>query len=256
MRIEGRTALVTGAAGGIGGALVDALLAAGVGPVIACDLDADHLSSVVERAPDRISAHVLDVTDEPAVDAAALAHHDVSILINCHGIVVHESVIEARSVKRFRREMDVNYWGQVNMCRAFAPVLSRAPKSALVNFLSPLAYVTFPFLAPYCATKAACRVLTEAMRAELAEAGTQVMAVFPGTIDTGMMTKLNVPKSPPSVVASAVIAGLRDGREEVWAGESAAEMRSMLKQDPAGLRASAAKQLRVSNLNNAGAPID
>ena len=109
--------------------------------------------------------------------------------------------------------------------------------------------MTFPFLAPYCASKAACRALTEAMRAELAESGTLVMAVLPGTIDTPMMTNLHVPKSGPQTVAQAVVAALRDGQEEVWAGEGAAEMRAMLLEQPDVLKANAAKQLRLADIN-------
>lgn len=252
MRLDGRTALVTGASGGIGSAVVDALVSAGIGRVIACDLNQAGLAALQEIAPDKIVTRALDVTDEAAVAAAAAAHPDVDILINCHGIVVHQSVLEADSIDGFVREMDVNYWGQVRMCRAFAPILNRGSGKALVNFLSPLAYVTFPFLAPYCATKAACRVLTEAMRSELASNGTLVMAVLPGTIDTPMMSNLSVPKGPPSVVADAVITGLRENTQEVWAGEGAEDMRVMLKSDPEALFAGAASQLRLKDINAAG----
>jgi len=254
MRIEQRIALITGASGGIGGALVDSLLAAGAGSIIACDLDPAALAALARRAPDRITTRVLDVTDEAAVAAAAAAHSDVDILINCHGVAVQQAYLEAESLAAFRREMDVNYWGQVLMCRAFAPVLSRRDEGALVNLLSPLAHLTLPFVAPYCASKAACRVLTEAMRAELAAAGVLVMAVYPGSIDTPMMTKVHVPKSGPETVAQAVVEGLRRGLEEVWAGEGAEDMRVMLRTDPAGLTASAAKQLRLADINAAGAP--
>jgi NAD(P)-dependent dehydrogenase (short-subunit alcohol dehydrogenase family) len=255
VRIEQQVALVTGASGGIGGALVDALLGAGVGRVIACDLDPAAMTALARRAPDRITTRALDVTDEAAVAATASAYPDVDILINCHGVAVQQAYLEAESLTAFRREMEVNYWGQVLMCRAFAPVLGRRPGGALVNLLSPLAYLTLPFVAPYCATKAACRALTDAMRAELASAGVLVMGVFPGSIDTPMMTKVKVPKSAPETVACAVVAGLQDGLTEVWAGAGAEDMRAMLKTDPEALFAEAAKQLRLSDINAAGAPV-
>jgi NAD(P)-dependent dehydrogenase (short-subunit alcohol dehydrogenase family) len=255
MMNQGRTALVTGGSGGIGSALVGALLDAGISRVLACDLSSTTLSLVARRSPDRITAIALDVTDEDAVEAAARNHSDIDILINCHGVAVQQSYLEATSLKAFRHEMEVNYWGQVHMCRAFAPVLARAPGNVLVNVLSPLAHVTLPFVAPYCATKAACRALTDAMRAELAAAGTLVMAVYPGSIDTPMMTHVKVPKSSPDVVARAVIEGLHTGAQEVWAGEGAEDMRVMLHSNRAALTTAAAKQLRLSDINAAGTPV-
>ncbi|WP_162256380.1 SDR family NAD(P)-dependent oxidoreductase [Sphingomonas sp. Root710] len=251
MRIEGQVALVTGASGGIGAALVDSLLDAGAARVVACDVQEAALAALARRSP-RIDTLLLDVTDEAAVAAAASGHPDVGILINCHGLAIQQSYLEAPSLAAFRREMEVNYWGQVLMCRAFAPVLMRAEEGALVNVLSPLAYVTFPFVAPYCATKAACRALTDAMRAEFAPAGALVIGVYPGNIDTAMMSNVDVPKSDPHVVAHAVVEGLRSGLQEVWAGASAEEIRDMLKSDPDALIAAAARQLRIANINAAG----
>jgi NAD(P)-dependent dehydrogenase (short-subunit alcohol dehydrogenase family) len=251
MKVEGRVALVTGASGGIGGALVQSLLNAGVKRVIACDLDGVGLAKL-QRSPDeRITAYPLDVTDDIAVAAAAEDFPDVEILINCHGVAVQQSFLEAATLAAFRREMEVNYWGQVLMCRAFAPVLARNDGGALANVLSPLAHVTYPWLGPYCASKAACRALTDAMRAELAEAGTLVMAVYPGIIDTAMMANVNIPKGAPETVAEAVVAGLERGSKEVWAGAGAEETRVMLRDDPASLIEEAAKVLRLADINTA-----
>ena len=256
MKVQGRVALMTGALGGIGRALIDSLLKAGMERVIACDLDDAALTGLQQRSAGRIVAHPLDVTDEDAVAAVAAAHPETDMLINCHGVAVQQSYLEAVSLTPFRREMEVNYWGQVVMCRAFAPVLARRNQGALVDVLSPLAYVTFPFVAPYCATKAACRALTDAMRAELAEAGTLVMAVYPGSIDTPMMANVKVSKSGPETVAQAVVAGLMSDATEVWAGAGAEDMRAMLESDPQSLFAMAAKQLRLTSINAAGEPLD
>lgn len=146
MNLEGKTVLITGAAGGIGRALVVELLAADVGCVVACDLAADGLATVAEL-DERVVARPLDVTDEAAVRALAAEQDAVDVVINCHGVTIQKSYLAADSLDDHRREMDINYWGQVAMCRAFAPVLARNRGGALVNFLSPLAYMTVGYCA-------------------------------------------------------------------------------------------------------------
>jgi NAD(P)-dependent dehydrogenase (short-subunit alcohol dehydrogenase family) len=251
MDIINKVAVVTGAAGGIGRALVASLLDAGLRKVVAYDLDLPQFQNIDAK---RIETRSLDVTNETSVNEAARACMDIDILINCHGIVVHEGYMEAKSISAFRREMEVNYWGQVLMCRAFAPVLGQNGGGAMVNFLSPLAYITFPFSGNYCASKAACRVLTEAMRAELAGQGTAVMSVCPGATDTQMLGGLDIPRSAPDVVAKAVIEGLRTGETEVWAGEGATEMRRLLHEEPEVIARQGASMLRFSSFSAGTGP--
>lgn len=245
MDIVGAVALVTGATGGIGRSLVSTLLEAGARKVIACDLDEAALGEIERSAPGRCETHAFDVTDEEAVKRIAAACGDVSLLINCHGLVIHESYLEAAGVDGFRKEMEVNYWGQVMMCRAFAPIVGKNGGGAIANFLSPLALATHPFCGNYCASKAACRALTDAMRAELAEQGTLVVSIFPGAIDTQMMTKLDMPKSQPAEVAAGVVAAIIAGDTECWVGETAPEFRDQWRIDPSPLVAEAAKYLRL-----------
>ena len=243
MELRNKTVLLTGAAGGIGRVIVDALLAEQVEKIIACDISATALESVFAREHDRVVAYPLDVSDETAAVAASEAHPDVDILINCHGVVRHESCIEAVDIADFRREREVNFWGQVIMCRAFAGVLAANGGGAMVNFLSPLAYITYPFCASYCASKAACRVLTDSMRAELAAQGTFVMGVCPGSIDTPMMEQIPLPKSQPEIVALALIEGLVNEVEEIWPGPDAQEMREKFAADPQAMAKEAAAVL-------------
>lgn len=249
MEVLGKVVVISGAAGGIGSALVDAFLSAGAERILACDLPGERLSALASRSS-RILAHPLDVTDPDRVSALATSCPEVQILVNCHGLVIHEGLLAANDIVSFRREMDVNYWGQLMLCRAFAPVVVRNGGGAIINFLSPLGYVTFPFCASYCATKAACRALTEALRAELRPNGTLVMSVCPGAIDTPMMTNLHVPKSDPATVADAVVEGLRAGLEDVWAGEGAAEMKAALDENPAAVRAQAASIITIKDLHD------
>ncbi len=245
MELAGKVALVTGAGGGIGRCLVLSLLGAGVRKVVACDVNEAALAGTAALSNGRCEVVVLDVTNEAAVEKVASAHGDVSVVINCHGVVIHEAFLEAVGISGFRKEMEINYWGQVLMCRAFAPIVGKNGGGAIANFLSPLALATYPFCGNYCASKAACRALTEAMRAELAGQGTLVVSVFPGAIDTQMMTRLQMPKSQPEEVAAGVVAALLAGETECWVGETAPEFRDQWRIDPAPLVAEAAKYLRA-----------
>lgn len=245
MRIAGKVALVTGASGGIGSALVATLLQAGAAKVHACDIGQAGLKELAQRDPERIAMHVLDVTDEQAVRAVAKQASDVSVLINCHGVVIHESYFEASDLSGFRQEMEVNYWGQLLMCLAFAPIVGRNGGGVIANFLSPLALATHPFCGNYCASKAACRALTDGMRAELKEQGTLVVSVFPGAIDTPMMARVDMPKSQPATVASGVVMAIEADETECWVGETAPEFRDQWRIDPAPLIEVAAQCLRL-----------
>jgi NAD(P)-dependent dehydrogenase (short-subunit alcohol dehydrogenase family) len=185
MRIDQATALVTGATGGIGRCLVEALLTRGAKRIYAADLAAMR---VMEWTGHPIIIPLdLDITDDQSVAAVAAQGADVTLLVNNAGINLRSPFIAAPSMAAARREMETNYLGTLAMCRAFAPALVRNTAfggSAIVNMLSILAKVTLPNLGSYCATKAALLRLTEGVRAELGPKGVDVLAVMPWAVDT------------------------------------------------------------------------
>ena len=118
--------------------------------------------------------------------------------------------------------MRVNYFGTLQMCRAFAPVLAHNGGGAIVNVLSILSRVNLPSVGSYSASKAAALSLTQGIRSELARQGTMVIGVLPAFVDTAMASRVTMPKLPPKAVAEAILAALRDGIEDVYPGEAAA----------------------------------
>lgn len=229
MQIEGRTALVTGAAGGIGRELVAGLIARGARRVYAADLAAPGNRS----APDpRVVAMLLDITDHAAVARAAETAADVSILVNNAGVNLRAAFLRAPDLAAARREMEVNYFGTLAMCRAFAPVLGRSGGGAIVNVLSILAKVTIPALGSYCASKAALLRLTEGVRAELAGQSTLVLAAMPWAVDTPMSGPFPGAKSSAREVALGTLDALEGGREEVYFHEVSGEINAGLGSDP------------------------
>jgi NAD(P)-dependent dehydrogenase (short-subunit alcohol dehydrogenase family) len=133
-----------------------------------------------------IHGAVAVVTDAAAVFAAAAGAGDATIVINNAGAMLGSPFLSASDPDAARKEMDTNYFGTLTMGRAFAPVLASNGGGALVNVLSVASFYSLPFNASYCASKAAEWSLTNALRLELHRAGTLVIGVHPGFIDTDM----------------------------------------------------------------------
>jgi NAD(P)-dependent dehydrogenase (short-subunit alcohol dehydrogenase family) len=227
MKIDGSIAVVTGAAGGIGRKLCASLLARGAGKVYAADLPGADMSSLAGVEPVAV-----DVTDEAAAAQAARAASDATLLINSAGIFGLAGLIAAPDLRAARREMDVNYWGSLIMCRAFAPVLKANGGGAIVNVLSEAARVCVPFAGSYCASKSAAWIMTQGVRAELAAQGTHVMAAFPATTDTPMVGMLDMDdKLDPADVADGILDALAAGNDDISIGEHAIYMERLMYSD-------------------------
>jgi NAD(P)-dependent dehydrogenase (short-subunit alcohol dehydrogenase family) len=134
MKIEGAVALVTGANRGIGASIVDALLAGGASRIYA----AMRTPSSAARE-EKVVPIALDITDAVQVANAATLCADVQILINNAGILLGQPLLAASQADAAEREMRVNYFGTLAVCRAFAPILGRNGGGAIVNMLSILA---------------------------------------------------------------------------------------------------------------------
>lgn len=234
--LAGTVALVTGTSRGIGPEIVKALLAAGAAKIYCSARDPKKVAKLVARAPGKLIPIALDVTKPDHVAAAAKACKDVTLLVNNAGVNFNTPLLGIESTDNARREMEVNYFGTLAMCRAFAPILKKAKGSgAIVNMLSILAHVNLPLMGSLAASKAAGLSLTQAVRAELAGQGTRVMAVLPGAVDTDMTRGVPVPKIQPAEVAAAIVHGLEYGLEEVYPGDMAAGMAAGHELDPKAL---------------------
>ena len=215
MKIEGARALVTGANRGIGRAFVDALLERGAELVHVVGRDLESLETMSGFDRDRIRPVELDVTDAVGIEELARSTHDLNLLINNAGVECNVSVLATDAMADLRRVMEVNYFGVLNMSRAFAPVLARAPESALVNIGSMAAFINVAQSTGYSAAKAAQLMLTLGLRAELAGQGTRVVQVLPGFVDTDMSRSFPLPKAQPEEIARASLDAVEAGEELV-----------------------------------------
>lgn len=213
MNLHTQTALVTGANRGIGRALVQALLSAGVKKVYAT-ARSSHTLAQLPTDP-RIVPLQLDVTDEAAVAELAATARDVSLLVNNAGVLDFGSVLNA-PMAAFERNLATNFFGLLHMSRAFAPVIESNGGGGIVNVLTLVALASMPGLGVYNASKAAAWSLTQSLRADLAARNVEVYAVFPGAVDTDMLAGVDMPKTSPADVAAAVVRGLLASTEDIF----------------------------------------
>jgi NAD(P)-dependent dehydrogenase (short-subunit alcohol dehydrogenase family) len=191
MKLEGKTALVTGARGGIGRAIVARFIKEGA-RVYAADLTPQ--GSLAEHNDDGSIFVKQDVTKE--ADAIAVMEQigneagKLDILVNAAGIEI-EKTIEDTTLEEWNQSFAVNVNGTFLTSKYALPLLRKAAangtSASLINFGSYDGFIADPGLAAYCATKGAVHALTRAMACDHGPEGIRVNAICPGYIDTPML---------------------------------------------------------------------
>lgn len=211
MDIAGKSALVTGANRGLGRHFAAQLRDRGARVYAA----ARNPGSVDLEG---VTPIALDVTDPASIAAAAAATGDVAILVNNAGSSTGASLLTG-DLADIRLEMDTHFFGTLQVTRAFAPQLAKHERSAVLNVLSVLSWVSMPRSGAYCAAKSAAWSLTNELRQELAGQGTRVSALHVGYMDTDMTRRITDPKSDPADIAKIALDGLAAGDYEIVADE-------------------------------------
>lgn len=232
MQIEGCVAFVTGADRGLGAGLLEKLLERGAYKVYAGVKEKGGLAA----HDSRVVPVEIDITKLDQVTRAASSAKDITLLINNAGLNRTQPVLEANDFDAARAEMEVNYFGTLNMMRAFAPAL-KSNGGAIINILSILARIALPSMASLSASKAAALRMTEGARAELAPHHVRVISVLPGPIDTEMSRDVPPPKIPVGEAVDAVLAALEGGADEIYMGAMAQEIARGLAADRQALHA-------------------
>jgi NAD(P)-dependent dehydrogenase (short-subunit alcohol dehydrogenase family) len=224
MKVEGAVALVTGANRGLGAAIAQALLDSGA-TVYGAARDPASITN------DRLIPVRLDVTNEDDIAEAVRQCGDVSIVVNNAGILRASASLADGAVEAARAEMETNFFGSMRVARAFAPILGDKGGGALVNVLSVLSFMAMPQGATYSASKSAAWSLTNALRIELRQQGTLVVAVHAGFIDTDMAAGVDGEKVSPKSVAEQIVTAVADGTEEVLADFTSEMVKAALPDD-------------------------
>ncbi len=192
-KYNNQTALITGACGGLGSALAKALAASGCHLALV-DINNDKLQALtaeLKAYPVNVSTHCCDIGDIAAITTlqseVSAQHATLNLLINNAGITLQKSA-ENHSHQDWRRVFHVNWWGTVNCCSVFLPLLKQGHNAHIVNISSMAAYYGLPSQASYSSSKAAVLAYSEALRAELAADGIGVTTIHPGAIKTEMIS--------------------------------------------------------------------
>ncbi len=204
MQLINKTVLVSGANRGIGKSLVEALLKRGVKKIYATARKPEQLPDFND---DRVVPLKLDVTDSQQIKDAAAEAVDIDMLINNAGVAAFSSIING-PMELVTRDMDTNYYGTLNMIREFLPALEQKKDPVIVNVVTIGAFVNFPILGGYCASKAALFSLTQGIRTELSSKNIAVHSVNSGPIDTDMAKDFESDKTSPEETAEGILNGL------------------------------------------------
>lgn len=188
-RLDGKVAIITGAARGQGAAEARLFVAEGARVVVA-DVLADEGAAVADELGEAAAFARLDVTDEEQWQAAvALAEErfgPVSVLVNNAGVLMFQSV-DKTDPAEFERIMRVNVHGVFLGIRTVTPSMVEAGGGSIVNISSTAGLTGLPYLGAYVASKWAVRGLTKTAAIDLGHKGIRVNSVHPGGIDTPML---------------------------------------------------------------------
>jgi NAD(P)-dependent dehydrogenase (short-subunit alcohol dehydrogenase family) len=202
MNLRNRTAVVTGAASGIGRAIAISLARRGCHLALA-DINEAELARTAEMVASkgiRISHHRLDVADREAVTSfptIVMAEHGrVDILVNDAGVALG-GTFDQVSEADFEWLFAINFWGVVRMTRAFLPYLRASDDARIVNLSSLYGLISPPGQTAYAASKFAVRGFTQSLGHELSGSPIGVTVVHPGGVATAIARNARLPQGVP-----------------------------------------------------------
>lgn len=225
MRLTGHTVLVTGGSSGIGLALARAFRARGNG-VLAAARRPERLAQAAREVPGLLT-ETCDVTREDdvrrLVAAAAERLGGISILVNNAGVQFNDDYAVDNPdtiLPHVDQEIAVNLTALVKLTALAMPLLAREAEAAVVNVSSALALAPKQSAPVYCATKAAVRSFTKALRYQLETRApsVRVFEVLPPLVDTEMTRGRGGRKLSPEAVADAALRGMATDRWEIRLG--------------------------------------
>jgi short-subunit dehydrogenase len=249
MKIDNKVFLVTGAGGGIGGALATGLLAKGA-YVAAVDLNQEQLDKLSSQS-ERLSKFAVNITDRESIlalpDKVLTKFGNIDAIINCAGIIQPFVIFNDLSFESIEKVMNVNFYGTINVTKAFLPHLLNRPEAYLVNVSSMGGFLPVPGQGVYGASKAAVKLFTESLYAELMNTNVHVSVVFPGATATKITENsgVSVPKLSNTAndsqkfpmltaeqSANIIIKGIESNKPLIFTGKDSKFMNKLYRINP------------------------
>jgi len=265
MKIRDKIFLVTGAGSGIGKELTLAFLEKGA-KVAAVDMHEaalEELKKQVGGKVDHLSIYNLDITDKTAVENLPKSVIDqqgnIDGIINVAGIIQPFVRVKDLDYEAINRVMNVNFYGTLYMVKAFLPHLLKRPEAYIVNVSSMGGFLPVPGQSVYGASKAAVKLLTEGLYAELKETNVRVSVVFPGATATNITENSGVkapempktegkqkeyPTLPASEAAKIILEGMEKNKTQIFTGKDSKLMNALYRLNPVFATNLIAKQMR------------
>ena len=228
MKLQGKTALVTGASRGIGRSIAFALAQQGVKRLILIARNQERLTELayeLEMFNVEVVCLPLDLTQPVAVNTALAKtwrdYGPIHLLVNCAGVAHQAPFLEAK-LPNVYQEISLNLMGLYTITRGVARRMANQREGTIVNVSSLMGKVAAPTMSTYSATKFAILGFTQALRGELAPYNIRVVALLPSLTDTDMMRGLKLFKwvlpMTPERVAQTLILGLQKDVPEILVG--------------------------------------
>lgn len=234
MQISKKVYVVTGGGSGIGREIVRTLLSNDAS-VVAIDINEKALSNLVSDIKSiQLSTYQLDICDKDSVDKfvqTITQKQSIDGIINNAGIIHPFINVEDLTHDQIKRIFDVNVFGTLNLVKSFIPILKSNKESIIVNVSSMGAFVPVSGQTIYGASKAAVKLLTEGLMAELSKTSIRVMVVYPGEVGTNIMENSGVKMSQrmialrkiiklttPEKVAQKIVYGIKHNRKRIPIG--------------------------------------
>lgn len=210
------TALVTGANRGTGLSLVQALLERGAAKVYATARDLLRLPGLHARYGDRFVGVELDLIRPKRIAEVAEMASDVQLVINNANVAIGEEIVAAETFDNARYEMEVNFFGPLQLLTHLTPALAANGDGVFVNISSVAGLTGRPYFPSYSASMAALHSLTQAARIRLATEDIRVVGVYPSSREAELGVEPMVELTSPGKMAEAILDGIERGEEDIY----------------------------------------
>lgn len=250
MKIQDKVVVVTGGGNGIGRQVVLELLRRRA-KVAAIDIRQESLDETVKLAAagDRLATFVTDITDQSAVEELPAKVKELlgepDAVINVAGIIQPFVHLNDLAYEDIERVINVNLYGTIHMVKAFLPGLIERPVAHLANVSSMGGFLPVPGQTIYGATKAAVKLMTEGLYAELMDTNVGVSAIMPGAVETEITSNSGVempssastqesrlPITSPEDAARIIIDGIEKDRLHIYVGKDSRILNLMSRAAP------------------------